>query len=173
MKIIEAMKEIKELQRKTDDLQKKIGSNCALLDYETPMYGKDQQKTVDGWIQSIHDMAKRIEFLRVCIQRTNLATEVEVNLGFKTYTKSIAAWIHRRKDLAKAEYMTWKQLNDRGLKEASIASTVPGQAATQIKIVRFFDPVKRDEMCNLFAGEPTAIDSRLEVVNAITDVIEA
>jgi len=172
MKIIEAMKEIKELQRKSDDLCKKIAGNCALLDYESPLYGANQQKTVDGWIQSIHDMAKRIEFLRVCIQRTNLATNVEVILGEVPVTKTIAAWIHRRKDLAKAEYNTWKCLNDRGLKESTVPSTVPGVPATQIKIVRFFDPVRRDAMLNLFAGEPTNIDSRLEVINAITDLIE-
>ena len=53
MKISEAMKEIKELQRKSDDLCKMIAGNCALLDYESPLYGANQQKTVDDWVQSI------------------------------------------------------------------------------------------------------------------------
>ncbi len=172
MKIIVAMKEIKELSRKADDIRDKVSKNCALLDYETPVYGQDQRKTIDGWLQSYSDILKRIEFLRLAIQKTNLATEVEIEIGGNVVKKTIAAWIHRRKDLAKAEAALWRTLNDRGLKESKIKSSVPGQPDTEVKIVRYFDPVRRDDMVNIFAGEPTMIDSRLEVVNAVTDLVE-
>src|SRR5882672_7662203 len=101
MKLIQAMKKLKDLNAKAEDLRKKVSQNCADLSIETPMY-KDQATTVEGWIQAHGDILKEILSLRVAIQRTNLSTPVTVELDGKQVTKSIAEWIHRRRDLAKA-----------------------------------------------------------------------
>ena len=50
MKIIEAMKKVKDLQRKADDYKSKIQAHCADLDCETPIY-TDQKREVASWLQ--------------------------------------------------------------------------------------------------------------------------
>lgn len=61
-------------------------------------------------------------------------------------------------------------LTDRGLKEGTTKNS-QGET-TEVKIVRYFDPVARDKMVAMFKAEPHVIDASLEVINAVTDLIE-
>lgn len=169
MKLIQAMKQTKDLQRKADDLRKLVSIHCADQTIETAMY-PDQRKQVAEWIQAHSDVVKEILRLRVAIQRTNLATPVTIELEGKQVTKTIAEWIHRRRDLAKEEQMMWVGLGDRGLKEG-FTKTSQGQEI-EVKIRRYFDPAERDRRLDALRSEPLIIDSTLEVVNAITDLME-
>lgn len=171
MKLIEAMKLIKQLQVKAEDLRNKVKQHCSDLDFETPLY-PDQKRQVREWIQAHSDVLKLILKLRVAIQRTNCSTLVKIDIGGKRVEKTIAEWIHRRRDLANSELLMWQGLGDRNLKEGTMPSTVQGGAPTQIRIRRYFDPIERDSNIDIFRSEPTVIDSALEVVNATTDVIE-
>lgn len=174
MKIIEGMKLIKELSIKADDLAQKIGNFCSDLDFESPLYGANQAKQIGEWLQAHSDVLKNILALRIQIQRTNLATSVDMQLANKTVTKTIAEWIHRRRDLAGQEMNGWARLGDRGLKEGQVLpSTTPGVLPTPVKIRRYFDPAERDAKIELFRSEPGIIDRTLEVVNATVDLIEA
>lgn len=169
MKIIQAMKQVKDLNRKADDLVAKIKVHCADLDFETPMY-ENQSEVVAGWLQAHGDIVKEIERLRLAIQLTNLQTPVTIELGGKQITKSIAAWIHRRRDLAKMQEAAFKVLTDRGLKEGTVTNS---QGATiEVHIRRYFNPGNRDSMIELYRSEPSIIDATLEVTNAVTDLIE-
>jgi hypothetical protein len=170
MKLIEAMKKIKDLQRKAEDLRTKVGVHCADVTVETPLY-TDQRKQVSEWLQAHSDILKEILGLREAIQRTNLETRVTITLGDHAVTKSIAAWIHRRRDLATLELEAWKKLTDRGLKEG-ILETSQGQR-TEVKIRRYYDAKERDTKIELYRSEPHVIDATLEVTNAVTDLIEA
>lgn len=169
MKIIEAMKQVKDLTRKADDLRTKIGSHSADLDFETPMY-ENQKLQVSGWLQSHSDILKEILRLRVAIQKTNILTPVTITIGDVNVTKTIAEWIHRRRDLAAMEQQAWRQLTDRGLREGTVTQST-GQLK-EVKIRRYFDPLVRDQKVEEFRSEPHLIDSTLEVVNAVTDLIE-
>lgn len=170
MKIIEAMKLIKSLMVKAEDLRQKIGNHAADLDFETPLY-PEQKKTVAGWLQAHSDIMKEVLYLRVAIQKTNLATDVTITLDGKDVTKTIAEWIHRRRDLASLEMNAWKRLTDRGLKEGFMPGSSPG-VQKEVKIRRYFDPLERDHKIEVYTTEPHLIDSRLEVVNAVTDLID-
>ena len=169
MKIIEGLKQIKDLQRKAEDLRTKISQHSAYLSLETPVYA-DQKRQVAEWLQAHSDILKEICRLRVAIQKTNISTTVVIELDGKAVTKTIAEWIHRRRDLATFEMDAWRKLTDRGLKEGfSNSSTgVP----LEIKIVRCYDPAERDKKVSALSSEPTIIDSKLEIVNAVTDLIE-
>lgn len=169
MKIIEAMKECKRLAEKVTDLRVKITQHCANMDYEKPVYA-DPRAQVAEWQQSIHDSLKRIEVLRVAIQRTNLATNVRIEIDGEAVEKSIANWIHRRRDLAGLEMASWTALTDRGLKDGFINSA--GGTQTKVAVVRHFDPLARDKKIELYRNEPMLIDATLETVNAVTDLIE-
>lgn len=169
MKIIEGMKLIKELQVKADDLKAKVKLHCADLDFETPMYA-DQKAQISTWIQAHSDVLKEILKIRTSIQKTNILTIVPVEIGGHKVSKTIAEWIHRRRDLATSELTIWQSLGDRGLKEGPIKTT-QGEEKT-IKIRRYFDPLERDKKIEMFRSEPSIIDRTLEVINATTDLIE-
>jgi len=171
MKIIEAMKKVKDLQRKKSDLQEKIAKHCADLDCETPMY-PDQKREIQGWVQSAEDIIKEIEHLRVSIQKTNIETDVTIELGGKFVTKKIAQWIHRRRDLAIDQSNLWKCMTDRGLKETSVVQLTAASPQSFVKRRLYFDPSERDKKIELYRGEPSIIDSTLETINAVTELIE-
>ena len=168
MKLIEAMKQIKRLQEKASDLRDKVAKHSADLDFETPLYS-DQRKQVAECLQSHSDIVKEVLRLRIAIQRTNLATNVAIELGGKPVTKTIAEWIHRRRDLAKLEQDAWSKLTDRNLREGTVMQST-GQHK-EVKIRRYFDPQERDNKLDLYRSEPSAIDATLEVTNAVTDLL--
>lgn len=168
MKIIEGLKKTKELQRKADDLKDKVGKHCAISTLETPEY-PDQKNKVEGWLQSHSDLMSEILSLRIAIQRTNLETEVTIPINGKNVKKTIAEWIHRRRDLAREELKMWSKLGDRGIVEGMGRS--PSTDPIEIKIVRFYDPSLRDSKKDLYSSEPSTIDSKLEITNATTDLI--
>lgn len=170
MKLIEAMKKLKSLAIKAEDYRTKIAQHCAVMSFETPTY-QNQGQEVTGWLQGHSDILKEMLALRIAIQRTNLATPVTIELDGVAVTKSIAEWIHRRRDLAALDREAWLKLTDRGLKEQRI-KTAPGGPETDTKIVRFYSPEIRDEKIELYRTEPLIIDATLETVNAITDLIE-
>ena len=169
MKLIEAMKKLKDLNIKAEDLRKKVGQHCADLNVETALY-PDQKGTIDGWIQAHHDLLKEILRLRTAIQRTNIVTSVTIELGGVQVTKNIAGWIHRRRDLAKLEMAMWQQLGDRGLREGMAQNSQ--QQQIEVRIRRYFDPKLRDERLEQYRSEPSIIDGTLEVTNAVTDLME-
>lgn len=169
MKIIEALKKIKDLKKKAEDLRDKVSKHSAYMSFETPVY-QDQKKQVAEWIQSHSDILKEILSLRISIQRTNLLTGVTIEINNNQITKSIAEWIHRRRDLAIEECLMWKKLTDRGLKEGVMIDSLGKQIDN--KIIRCYDPKDRDNHVSLFDSEPSLIDGKLEIVNAVTDLIE-
>ena len=169
MKIIEALKKIKDLQRKAEDLRGKIGKYCVHYDYETPTY-QDQKGKVSEWLQAHMGIVKEILKLRLAIQKTNVLTLVDIEIGGKKVTNSIAGWIHIRRDLAKMDETAWGQLGDKGLKEG-ISRNTSGESVP-VKIVRCYEPTERDKNLEMYRQEPMLIDSTLEVVNAVTDLIE-
>ena len=168
MKLIEALKKIKDLRRKADDLKGLVGANCARSTLETDKY-PEQGKKVSGWMQAHSDILKEILRLRVAIQQTNLETLVDIEIGGRQVKKSIAEWIHRRRDLSGEDLKMWERLTDRGITEG--AGKGPTGDPIEIRIVRFYDPSERDMRRDLYQSEPLVIDSRLEVVNATTDLI--
>lgn len=169
MKIIEAMKKIKDLMRKAEDLKEKVRKYSVISSIETPEY-EDQKTQVSEWCQAYSDVIKEILKLRVAIQKTNIATKVSIELGEKHVEKTIAEWIHRRRDLAELELSLWQSIGDKGIKEG-IANSPAGNPI-EVKIIRYYDPKERDGKKAVYAEEPRLIDSKLEVVNAITDLIE-
>ena len=163
------MKRIKELLGKVEDLKVKVKDHSADADFETPVY-PDQAGQVKEWVQSIRDTLFEVEMLRFRIQKTNLLTPVTIVVQDKEVTKSIAQWIHRRRDLANHEMQAWSYLTDRGIREGTIKQS--NGVEREIKIRRYYDPKERDKRIEQLKSEPSLIDARLEVINAITDLLE-
>jgi len=175
MKLIEAMKQVKDLLVKADDLRKKIANHSAYLSLETPVY-KDQTEQVRQWLQAHEDIMQKIGELQVRIARTNLATNVTIELGGVVVTKCITEWIVRRGNgkekngTAALDLQAFKQLTDRNLREGSVPSTLNAEP-TKVTIVRCYSPEQRDIKLELYRSEPHLIDSTLEVINATTELL--
>lgn len=169
MKLIEAMKEVKALKLKCEDLRKKVAQYCVRASFETNTY-PDQAAQVKEWLQSHSDSVKRVAKLSVAIQRTNLMTEVEIELCGVKVKHSIAEWILRRRELANLEMQAWSQLTDKGIKEGQIKQS--DGSVMEIKAVRFYEPALKDAKVEAYRTEPGIIDRTLETINAITDLIE-
>lgn len=171
MKLIEALKLTKELTVKAGDLRTKIAQHSAHLSIETPVY-PNQTEQVSGWLQSHEDITREIARLNVCIARTNIQTWVPIKIGENLLSKTITEWIVRRRTLAAFDLLAWQCLTDRGLKEGQVPSSTTGGQPNLVKIVRCYDPVQRDRRIVLYKEEPGLIDRNLEVINAITDLLE-
>ena len=174
MKLIEALKKIKDLQRKAEDIRGKIGENCADRDTDTPAYGtpEAQTKQVGEWLQSHSDILKEILKLRISIQQTNLLTEVSVEVTDGNYVgKSIAAWIHRRKDLAKMEAAAWSTLTGKGLQPQPYRTSATSEEVKIANIRKYYNQKERDEKVEAFTSEPSRIDAALEIANAVTELV--
>lgn len=169
MKLIEALKKIKELQRKAGDLRDKIAKHSAHLSFETPLY-PNQTVQVKEWLQAHSDILKEVLKLRIAIQKTNLETNVTIELGDENVTKTVAEWIHRRRDLALDETKAWQKLTDRNLKEGRYKESTGEER--EVKIVRCYDAKERDKKIDLYSSESILIDVKLEIVNAVTSLIE-
>lgn len=170
MKLIEAMKRVKANKEKILDLQSKIAMHCANLQHETPLYGLETGQRIKEWLQACTDISQENVRLLIAIQRTNLATQVTVELDGNSVSKSIAEWVWRRREYAKLDEATWSKLTDRGLQEGYIKSST--QEPFQLKLVRHYDPIVRDKRVMMYKNEPHAIDAALEIVNAVTDLVE-
>ena len=168
MKLIEAMKKVKGNREKIADLQTKIANNSAHLSHETSAYDNPKAK-VNEWAQACDDLSKECVDLLTRISKTNLETQVTVEIEGKKVTKSIAEWIWRRREFADIDLKTWRSMGDRGLKEGQMQSST-GQPV-DVKIVRNYDIDLRDKKMNEYSSEPREIDSALEIANAITDLL--
>jgi len=171
--IVEALKLKKRLNKKLEDLREKIGEYCAHYDNEKPVYGSEekQKATVDGWVQAHHDIVKKIEDVSIAIQKTNLVTEVEIHLGGIPVKKTISQWIIRRQALAQQEAACYSVLTDRKLRDKEIMAS-DGKTKQTIRVVRYYDPTEKDLKLDTYKNEPSMIDSKLEVVNATTQLVE-
>lgn len=168
MKLIEGMKEIKRLEERLTDINQKISKYCADFDFENPTY-PDQKGQITGWLQSVHDTLKAAADLRIRIQKTNLATEVPIEIGGEQVTHSIAEWIVRRRLHAKTEESAWAMLSNRNLPVGTF-KTGSGDPK-EVKVRLYYDPIERDKRVEMYRSEPGIIDRTLEVINATTEII--
>jgi hypothetical protein len=172
MKIIEAMKQVKLLDQRNEDLKQKVAKYCADLEAETPTYGtpEQQKQQVSAWLQSIHDSVIEATNLRMSINRTNMATMVTIEMGGNKITKSIFEWILRRRIYSKVEEAAWNVLTNKNLQVANIRNSSGDTTFTKVRL--YFDAMERDKNVELYRSEPSIIDRNLEIVNATTDLLQ-
>lgn len=169
MKIIEAMKKIKDLVRKADDLKDKVKQYCADLDCENSTY-PDQKRQISEWLQAHGDIIKEVAYLRHAIRKTNVETPVTIMIADKPVTKTIDEWLDRLKDLASHEQRAWNGLTDRNLKDTYVTKLTDRSPEMLVKKRLYFDPAERDKKVELYRSEPALIHATLEVINATVDL---
>lgn len=186
MKIVQAIKKIKEVQKQIDDTMSKINKYSSDEDDQEPIYGSLDQQTaqISSWLQSVRDLNAEIERLDLCIKRTNVLTLVTIKLGDNEITKPIASWIKRgqssigktgnkRLSLSESDLKAWNCLRENtGRSETKVVKGKDGVDVV-VKFRRYWDPKERDKMTSLYSSESSVIDGALEEINATTDLIES
>lgn len=164
MKIVEAMKELKLIEKKMDKNNNSIQKYSSQPSNERPYFQDEnsQRKEIKNLVQSNIDLLNNYLELKKRIEKTNLETEVEFD-GRK-YTVSELLVLKRR--LSKIMIDTFDSMNDTNARQNMMRVT-----DNTIKIERFYDEREKNEGLRKWQDFYDNIDSRLEVVNATTDII--
>ena len=168
LKIIEAMKRIKVIDKRMETNSANVTKYSSMLTSERPYFENEaaQRKEVKSLIQSNEDLLNEYLTLKGQIERTNLFTNIE--MGGKIYTISDLLVIKRR--LAQKMIGTFNALNDQAA-GARLRNSV-GADGKQPQIVRLFDEKDRNDGLSKWHDLYDNIESRLEVINATTDLVE-
>lgn len=172
MKIIEALKSVKNLKRKLSDLHTKINTYSADNDTEDSTY-PDQREQVSSWLQACEDTNKEICSLVHRIHKTNVTTpiSIEVDTG-KIVTKTIDEWLLRLNGLAANDKKTWESLDVRSINTHQPYKLAGSTKEYVVKRRLYFDPKKRDTKIEEYTSELIKIQSKLEIVNAVEDLVD-
>jgi hypothetical protein len=169
MKIVEAMKELKliekKIQRNTDSIQK----YSSQLSNERPYFNTPelQAKEVRSLLQANKDFTDNYLELKGKVEKTNLSVTVEMD-GRK-YTLSELLTLKRK--LAQLMVASYDAMNDKSARESQIR-VVRSSPDNTVKVERFYDEKEKNDGLRKWQDFYDNIDSRLEVINATTDIVE-
>ncbi|HPE67028.1 MAG TPA: hypothetical protein PK849_12680 [Synergistales bacterium] len=168
MKIIEGMKRLRVIEKRMESQRNAVTEYASKLSTEMPRFQtkEDQAKEVASLIQSNNDLCA--EYLRIkrSIEYTNL--KVTVELQGKAYSISDLLVVKRK--LADRMVATYRALNDTVARDR--LRNAPKFDGETPKVEILYD--ERTKLDNIRKWQDLAdiIDSRLEVINATTDLIE-
>jgi len=171
MKIVEGMKRLKVIEKRMEDNSKRINEYASILSTDRPSFGSEdeQRKEVRCLIQANEDLVKEYLKLKQLIELTNLKVSMEID-GTK-YTLSELLIIKRK--LSKMMMNTYNSLNDQAAQRRLGLSF--GRSSKDDKtpvIEKLYDERERINGLRKWQDLYDNIESRLEVLNATTDLIE-
>jgi len=168
MKLIEAMKELKVIIKRMGKNTVQINEYAALPDTERLHFGtKDaQMKEIKSLIQANADLVDTYLKLKQRIEYTNLKTIVEIN-GIKY---SISEMLVLKRSLAKLMVSTFNALNDSQARSRSTSHL--GRSEKSPIVEKFYNESEKTNGQRNWDDLYHAIDSRLEVINATTELID-
>jgi len=169
MKIIEALKKLKVIEKRMEKNRQQITQYASMISTERPIFDTEekQRKEVSSLIQANIDLMKEYLDLKRKIEKTNI--NVKIEMGGVQYSLSDLLLIKRK--MAKVMMSTYEALNtstaQSRIRNVSVSS---GERAPQI--VQLYD--EKDKIAGLDKWQDLYhnIDSRLEVINATTDLVE-
>lgn len=168
MKIIEALKRLKVIEKRIVSNNAEITKYASKLNTEMPVFESvpEQKKEVMSRVQSNVDLAKEYLKIKSDIEFTNLTTKVELN--GKMYSLTDLLYIKRKVAGMMAD--TFKALNDSvaRTRERNAAVVDGKRPVVELMYDETFKNANTREWLELY----DIIDSRLEVINATTDLVE-
>jgi hypothetical protein len=168
MKLSEAMKRLRIIEKRMEDNSKAVTKYASLLSNEKPQFdSEDKQKSeVNQLIQASTDLMKEYLTLKTKIERTNLETVVEV--GGKKYSLSELLIIKRK--MANHMIDTYRALND-SMAESKMRNGMAQKSDTAVTIVKMYSEKDKNDNLSIWQDLRDNIDSRIDVVNATTELI--
>ena len=170
MKLVEALKELKLIEKKINKNTEQISQYATKLSTEKPQFDseKDQAAKVLSLIQSNKDLSKLYVELNCRIAYTNLTTFIDYE-GQTYRVADLLIYIRKMHDFMNR---TIEALNENASK-MRIKQFISGQQGEKIYIERFYkEDFKNDELMKLEKLERSRVIARLETLNAVTDLKE-
>lgn len=176
MKIIEALKNLKTIQKRIEKNCQQINEYCAYVSTETPAFetAEKQEAQVQSLIQSNLDL--ELEYLRLkrAIDNTNLFTNATIVTPTRTYTYPISELITIRRTAGQFRTRTYQSLNSgRAISRLQTYFNQKGgvDPANPAKVVSLYKEEEKNAALLEWESLLSQIDATLEVVNATTDLI--
>jgi len=169
MKLIEAMKRLKLLEKRMAGNWENITKYASQLSHEKLYFNthEEQTKEVSGIIQSTHDLVWEYMRLKANIDYTNLRTVVTIK--GKEYT--IAQLLLMKRKMVAVLKSSYQALNSKSA-ESRMHRTVAVPDGSSVSVITFFNEREKNVQLLYWMEVESEIDARLEVVNATTDLLE-
>lgn len=167
MTIIEALKKIKNLEKKIARQNGEITSYASKLSSEKPSFESDavQKKKVEELVQSNLDCIKEMLQLKQSVERTNLGTILTIS----GHTASLSEHLHLKRKFSSLQISVLKALNTSAADMRMIRAT-PSKD-NPVVVERMFDEAKRNDSQKKIFDYLGALDEQIEVINATTYLI--
>lgn len=168
MKLIEALKQIKIIDKRLNHNSARITELASKVSLEMPVYGtvEAQKNEINSLIQSSNDLCKEYLNLKKRIDRTNLQTIVTI--GKDSYV--LADLLTIRRGLSAKMKDTYSALNDRTAQQRMANyRAFDGKTPT---VERMYDEHTKVNGFKHWMELEDEIEVRLEVINATTDLVD-
>ena len=168
MKIIEALKELRLIEKKITRNQEYIERYSSLVSTEAPIFNTldVQRAKVASLIQENLDLARRKLDLKTRIAFTNLRTYVSMS-GERWSLQNL---LDLQRGTLQSIRDTYDSLSDRSAQgRLRGAMTIEGKAP---QVVRLYDENAKLTQLDHWDTLKEEISSRLEVINAVTDLLD-
>lgn len=172
MKLIEALKNLKTIEKRIEKNCTLIAEYCAYVSVETPVF-ETQEKQIEhvaGLVQSNTDLATEYLHLKSAIEQTNISTLVTI--GERTH--SISELIAIRRVSGKFITNTYNALNPRTAttRLQQVFNRAGGiDVSNPPKVVPAYKEEDKLRKTRDWEDFVSAIDGKLEVVNAETELL--
>ena len=167
MKLIEALKSQKKINEKIDRNVRLLEVYATKLSIEKPIFETDesQRNEVQKLLNANLSLVDHYLWLKRCIEYTNVNVKVEI-FG-KIYT--IADLLHLKRVGIEMILKTYKSLNDFNSQQRI---TTRKNFDRDVTIDYFYDEKEKNDKIKEWRDLYDAIDSKLEIINATTDMID-
>ena len=169
MMIIEALKELRLIQKRLTVNRENITKYAGLLSNEKPLFESEniQRKELMSLIQSCEDLITRAQYLKECIEYTNLITEINVCGKTTTISKALNfKRVYGKEQENVYKSLTTSQICDR-MNILNRNITTPEQRVSILPMYdEKFKTTKLEENM-IYLNE---VESVLEITNAVTEL---
>ena len=171
MTILEGMKELKLIEKKILDNNTQIQRLSSQPSNEKPYMvegAEAQRKKIRELTQSNTDLTKRYLEINSRINYTNLFTTVEIE-GVKYTLNDLLQF---RRKLSRMNEAGFAAMNDNNYNKEAIGKARAGGYSADVVIERYYDETYKQHNLETWQTFYHNIDSRLEVKNATTELLE-
>jgi hypothetical protein len=170
MKLIEGMKHLKVIEKKMGHNAVRISEYAAIVSTEKPIFGTEveQRKQVEQLIQSNTDLATEYLNLKKRVDLTNIQTQVTI--GKQTF--SISDLLQIKRTVAKLMETTYQALNDQLAERRLVGMRQQAGGDKVARVERMYDETRKYEGLQHWQALRDEIETRIEVINATTELIE-
>lgn len=169
MKIIEALKNLKTIQKRMEKNCAEITQYCAYVNTETPAFETEEKQRTEVAQRIQANMDLEAEYLRLkkAIETTNL--NIKITIGSRTYT--ITELISIKRVLGKYHAATYSALNPNAAMTRLNEVFRKGIDGTNpARVVVLYKEEEKNKQLRDWEDFMSQIDGKLEVLNAETEL---